>query len=329
MGVDLAAGTWQPAAAGLLNLSLALALGVLLLRSPHAVRQGLTRRVLPGFAAGLAVVAWIAYLAASTDAMTGGGQATLGDALADVKLVLTQSYFGKMQCVSAAGVALLCAGAWAFYDARRKLAARPALADDPGDRHHQREHRQERLARAIYGVGAVVLAVSRAGTGHAADAPWPLVAIGIHTLHVLAAGSWTGALLVAGCVIPNFRHWPAGARASYGERLSSVATLAMLVALVTGAFNAWRTLGETPASWFSAAAAPYLAWLITKLALVGIAAMLGAWNRWHFLPQLALDTGERHKVTAAFSRVIAVEALVLVMAMSLAAKLGTTMPPGI
>lgn len=55
MSADLAAGTWQPATAGLLDLALALALGVLLLRSPHAVRRGLTLRVLPAFAAGLAL----------------------------------------------------------------------------------------------------------------------------------------------------------------------------------------------------------------------------------------------------------------------------------
>ncbi|VVD72334.1 copper resistance D domain-containing protein [Pandoraea iniqua] len=329
MPADLAAGTWQPATAGLLNLALALALGVLLLRSPHSVRRGLTLRVLPGFAAGLAVVAWAAYVLASTQAMTGGDWDSSSAMLGDVWLVLTQSHYGRMQWVAALGVALLCAGAWTWYDARRRLRDSPPVADDPRDRHHLREHQQERHARTIYAAGAVLLALARAGTGHAADASMPWLAIGIHTLHVGAAATWTGVLLVAGCVIPGWRHWPVGARAAYGERLSSVATLAMFVALVTGAFNAWRTLGETPSTWFAAQNAPYLAWLITKLVLVACAAVLGAWNRWHFLPRLALDTGEAHLDTTAFARVIAIEALVLVMVMSFAAKLGTTMPPGV
>ena len=329
MSADLAAGTWQPATAGLLNLALPLALGVLLLRSPHAVRRGLTLRVLPAFAAGLAVFAWAAYVLASTDAMTGGGWESASAMFGDVWRVLTQSHFGRMQWLAGLGAALLCAGAWAWYDARRRLRTTLPIADDPRDRHHRREHRQERYARMVYAAGAVVLALARAGTGHAADASVPWLAIGIHTLHVAAAASWTGALLVAGCAIPGWRHWPVGARAAYGERLSSVATLAMFAALVTGAFNAWRTLGETPALWFASENAPYLAWLGTKLALVVCAALLGAWNRWHFLPRLALDTGETSLDTTAFARVVAIEALVLVMVMSLAAKLGTTMPPGV
>ncbi|WAL83221.1 CopD family protein [Pandoraea sp. XJJ-1] len=328
MSADLAAGTWQPATAGLLDLALALALGVLLLRSPHAVRRGLTLRVLPAFAAGLAVLAWIAYVFASTDAMTGGDWESTAAMMGDVWVVLTQTHFGRMQWIAALGVALLCAGVWAWYDARRRLRAALPIADDPRDRHHRREHRQERYARMVYAAGAVTLALARAGTGHAADAAVPWLAIGIHTLHVAAAASWTGALLVAGCAIPGWRHWPVGARAAYGERLSSVAALAMVVALVTGAFNAWRTLGETPSLWFAPQNAPYFAWLVTKLVLVGIAALLGAWNRWHFLPRLALDTGETPLDTTAFARVVAIEALVLVMVMSLAAKLGTTMPPG-
>jgi len=329
MPSDLAAGTWQPATAGLLNLALALALGVLLLRSPHAVRRGLTLRVLPGFAAGLAVVAWVAYVLASTQAMTGGDWESTTAMLSDVWQVLTLSHYGRMQWVAGLGVALLCAGAWTWFDARRRLRNAPPVADDPRDRHHRREHQQERHARMIYAAGAVLLALARAGTGHAADAATPWLAIGVHTLHVGAAATWTGVLLVAGCVIPGWRHWPVGARAAYGERLSSVATLAMFIALVTGAFNAWRTLGETPSTWFEPQNAPYLAWLITKLVLVACAALLGAWNRWHFLPRLVLDTGETHLDTTAFARVIAIEALVLVMVMSLAAKLGTTMPPGV
>ncbi|VVD74064.1 copper resistance D family protein [Pandoraea anhela] len=329
MSADLAAGTWQPATAGLLDLALALALGVLLLRSPHAVRRGLTLRVLPAFAAGLALLAWLAYVLASTEAMTGGDWETLSAMAGDVWLVLTQSHFGRAQWIAGLGAALLCAGAWAWYDARRRLRAVMPVADDPRDRHRRREHRQERYARGVYAAGAVILALARAGTGHAADAVTPWLAIGIHTLHVAAAAAWTGALLVAGCAIPGWRHWPVGARAAYGDRLSSVATLAMVVALVTGAFNAWRTLGENASLWFSAQNAPYLAWLVTKLVLVACAALLGAWNRWHFLPRLALDTGETPFDTTAFARVVAVEALVLVMVMSLAAKLGTTMPPGV
>ncbi|EON11116.1 copper resistance D family protein [Pandoraea sp. SD6-2] len=329
MSSDLAAGTWQPATAGLLNLALALALGVLLLRSPHAVRRSLTVRVLPAFAAGLAMLAWVAYVVASTETMTGGDWENTSAMLGDVWRVLTQSHFGRMQWVAALGVALLCAGAWAWYDARRRLRAVLPIADDPRDRHHRRERRQERYARTIYAAGAVVLALARAGTGHAADASTPWLAIGVRALHVGAAASWAGALLVAGCAIPSWRHWPVGARAAYGERLSSVAALAMFVALVTGAFNAWRVLGETPSLWVADQNAPYLAWLMTKLVLVACAALLGAWNRWHFLPRLALDTGETPLDTTAFARVVAIEALVLVMVMSLAAKLGTTMPPGI
>lgn len=328
MPADLAGGTWQPTAAGLLNLALALAMGVLVLRHPHAIRRTLTMHVLPGFAAGLAVIAWFAYVWASAEAMTGGNWDTSSAMLADIGLVLTQSHYGHMQWVSAVGVLLLCGGAWRWYDVRRRQTQTPSIADDPRDRHRRQEHREERLARAIYAAGVIVLAISRAGTGHAADATLPGVAIAIHSLHVLAAAGWTGALLVAGCAIPRWAHWPVGARAAYGERLSSVATTAMLVALITGAFNAWRTLGENPSQWFAPEAAPYLAWLIVKLVLVAIAALLGAYNRWHFLPRLALDTGDRHADTSAFGRVIGIEALVLVLVMTFAAKLGTSMPPG-
>ncbi|GAB3627699.1 copper resistance D domain-containing protein [Pandoraea terrae] len=324
MAPDLAALTWQPSAAGLLDLALALAAGVLVLRHPHAVRPGLTVRTLPLFAAGLAALSLLAYLAAGTVAMTGGDEDGAGAFLADVWAVLTQSHFGAMQWLAATGVMLIACGAWLWRQARKKLALTAFSADDPRDRHHQREHQAERLARGIFGAGVVALAVARAATGHAADAGFVSAAVLIHTFHVLAAATWTGTLLVAGCALPGWRRWPVGARAAYGERLSSIATLALLVVLCSGLFNAWRTIGGTPVASSNPGAAPYLVWLGAKLVLVVFAISLGAWNRWRFLPRLA---GDDHAAQRAFARIVAMEALVLVMVITFAAKLGTTMPP--
>jgi putative copper export protein len=92
----------------------------------------------------------------------------------------------------------------------------------------------------------------------------------------------------------------------------------LIAVAVSGVVNAWRMLGDAGVS----LGEPYTALLVAKLACVGLAVCLGAYNRWRVMPVLT-EKGAAGR----FAAVLLIEGGVLLVAMLLAAKLGATMPP--
>lgn len=166
----------------------------------------------------------------------------------------------------------------------------------------------------------VALAYALAASGHVTDHGLLSGAALVNTLHVLGAGAWVGVVAIGAACL---RHWPAWTqpeRSRLAHRLSRVATAAVPLALATGIANGARMLGpaEHPL------ASPYFQWLAAKVILVGIAVLLGLWNRWTWLRRL--DRGEGGD-TASFAAILVFEVQVLVLVLALAAKLAATMPP--
>jgi copper resistance protein D len=284
------AGWMQPLCAVLLNLALAAAVGVAVLRAavsaPAASGRlaGITRWACVLLGIGLA-----AYLCAGTVAMTAS---SIADLPAAVWLVLTQSHFGAMIWVALA--------AWIVLMATTASVALP-------------------LRNSWFVVGLVGFALARAATGHAADQGFISFSVLIHTAHVLAATAWAGSVGICVLLTPEWSNWQLQQRSALAHRLSEVATLALLVVVGSGLFNVARTLGQAGNPWGS----DYAWILLAKLGAVAIAAGLGLRNRWYWLARL-----DRDQLAGAegFRRVLLVEAVVLLGVLVLAAKLGTTMP---
>jgi putative copper resistance protein D len=288
--MNLAAGWMQPLFAGWLDMALAAAVGVAVLQAgvsstTAAVRlAGIARLACVLLGIGLA-----AYLCAGTVAMTETGIADLPAAL---WLVLTQSHFGAMIWLALTAWIMLMmstfSSAW-------------------------------QIRNSWFVTGLLGFALARAATGHAADQGFASLSVLIHTAHVLAAAAWAGSVGICVLLTSDWSAWPPPQRSALAHRVSKIATLALLLVFGSGLLNVARTLGHASNPWASA-----YAWiLLAKLCAVGIAAGLGARNRWYWLARL-----DRDQVAGAngFRLVLLVEAVVLLLVLALAAKLGTTMP---
>ncbi|GAC1318046.1 MAG: hypothetical protein NVSMB28_06370 [Collimonas sp.] len=288
--MNLAAGWMQPLFAGLLDMALAAAVGVAVLQG--GVSSAATSVRLAGIARLACVVlgaGLAAYLCAGAVAMT---EANIAELPAALWLVLTQSHFGAMIWIALiAWIVLMMSifsSAW-------------------------------QIRNSLFVTGLVGFSLARAATGHAADQGFASFAVLIHTTHVLAATAWAGSVGICLLLISDWSTWPLRQRSALAHRVSKIATLALLLVVGSGLFNVARTLGYASNPWDSA-----YAWiLLAKLCAVGTAAGLGARNRWHWLARLDRDQAAGAN---GFRLVLLVEALVLLVVLALAAKLGTTMP---
>jgi putative copper resistance protein D len=150
--------------------------------------------------------------------------------------------------------------------------------------------------------------------------------------HLGLISLWVGEVMVAGAVIlrasSNMGGADRSARAAYVASLSSSATFALAGIFATGLYTAWRNLGGLD----NLVGNPYVNTLVTKLLLVGVAAMLGGFNRFVVMPPWLAHESTGHAAPEAlpmrFRRILWIEALVLLAVVVAAAWLASTPPPG-
>jgi putative copper export protein/methionine-rich copper-binding protein CopC len=176
----------------------------------------------------------------------------------------------------------------------------------------------------VPGVAAVALAISASFLGHpAAVANLTLVAMGLDSVHVLAAGGWAGGILVLATVaLPQAMAVPATDRVSVLRSLlrafTPLALTCAAVLAVTGAAAAWlqlRDLGLVLGS-------PYGLMLVRKLVVVAVVAALGAYHWRVVQPSVGSD-----RSVVALQRSIAVDAAFVLLVLVLTAILTGTAPP--
>jgi putative copper resistance protein D len=151
-------------------------------------------------------------------------------------------------------------------------------------------------------------------------------------LHLALVNAWVGQVIVGGVFVlaPSGNLGPDDrrARAGWVASLSGSATAAVAGIFVTGVYAAWRTLG----SWADMVGNPYGNTLVAKVLLVGVAAMLGGFNRWavmpHWIERESAGASAPAALPVRFRRILLAEALVLAGALVLAAWLASTPPPG-
>jgi putative copper resistance protein D len=186
---------------------------------------------------------------------------------------------------------------------------------------------------AFIALGLTLLFWSRSAVSHAGSQGDISFDVLIDVVHRVAACLWVGAVLFAASL-----WWPP-IGASVAQRLdaarwvaalSSAATLALVVVLLSGALRIWRSDIDL----MSLVRSDYGGALYSKLALVAMAVALGGFNRFRVLPGLFVDLHAasqgamvqpwRQRLTT----VLRIEAVVLLLVLLAATLLAATEPPG-
>jgi putative copper resistance protein D len=273
------------------DIAFAFVLGAMLMGS-LGVPQ---RRVVPA-----ALVAWLIsqglYLPLQAGTMSG---APLGEALPAIPLVIMHSHFGLMWVIGVvAGIVALSAA----------VAAPQAPAG--------------RMTRAtVLAVALVVIALTHAGTTHAADAGDFSGPELVHTVHLLATACWAGVVITAAWPLRRIflEATPANAVA-YTGRLSNVAALSFLVAIGTGIANAYRGLGGML---MPMTTSPWGQLLSVKVLVVICVVAIGAINRLVYMTRVR--AGDPLALRS-FMRLLTMEAALMIVVEVVAAVLGHSIP---
>jgi putative copper resistance protein D len=189
-----------------------------------------------------------------------------------------------------------------------------------------RRHRPARAPWVAAGLALAVVAGARASAGHAGANGLGGFTV-VMAVHLLAIGMWAGAVLAAVLAVLRGRDGADGVdRMRYAQRLSTLATVALALVLATGALAAWHGLGGSLAPLAPRAGSTWGLALDAKLAGVALAIALGAFNRIAVLPGLAYAS-EGGAAWRRFTRVLRVEAVVMLAVLVAAALLGNGEPP--
>ena len=241
------------------------------------------------------------YLWLEAAVMSGSPFSAAGPALG---AVLTQSHFGIAWSVGFAGVVFACLG---------------------GTRH-------SRTAWCLAAAGMLVYSAGKAAASHAADAGDFTPREAVHVVHLCATALWAGSVIVAAPVLYG---WSDAAsvtparRVAFCEKLSYLATLALVVVIVTGIYNAMQDTAHLTAPLLSVL---YGRVLTLKLVFVALAVLLGGCNRMIYLPRLhtAAEIGGTAYGDAqrGFDRLLVFEAVAMLMVLIVAGVLGHTSPSG-
>ncbi|MEO8922879.1 MAG: copper homeostasis membrane protein CopD [Caldimonas sp.] len=281
-------------------------------RQPLVDRELEPQRRLIRLSAGwlaLAIVSGVFWLAFEAIAMSGLppeqalGRQTLG-------VVLMQTHFGRIWMARA----VLCLS----------LAALLFAASRPDATH------RTVLFLACTAVAAALLS-ALAGVGHAnaEHGLQRLLHLAADAIHLLAAGSWLGALLPLAGMFARQRRAAGPGRldelAQVTQRFSALGLICVAALIVSGAVNAWFTV----ATFSGLTAKHYGHLLLVKLALFGAMLGLATVNRTRLTPLLAnLAVEPRLRATALrrLQRNATTEAALGLLILGIVGALGMTMP---
>lgn len=182
----------------------------------------------------------------------------------------------------------------------------------------RRRHPSLYFAAAI---SLCIIAFAKAASSHAADNGDFTLLESLQWLHILATAIWAGTIIVTGLIAlpaltcinqPDQTIW------HYLQRISTVATYAVIAVFASGIYTADRELaGPLSGLWITT-------WgkiLTAKVIVVLVALALGALNRFLCLAKDA--STERIKLA---SRLLQLEALAMLIVLSLSGWLGNTSP---
>ena len=166
----------------------------------------------------------------------------------------------------------------------------------------------------------LLIACTKAASGHAANEGDFTVAEFFMLLHILGIAVWAGAIVASGLlVLPHLAQFSdPTALWSYGKLLSRTVTLALAAILVSGIYSSDRELNG---AWSGLWRSDWGRILMTKIALVSLALALGACTRFQCVQRPATS-----RTTALMVRLVRAEAVVMILILSLSGVLANTPP---
>ena len=198
----------------------------------------------------------------------------------------------------------------------------------------------------------LIFAYSRSAVSHAGIQGWVQAAVWVDMAHLLLVSLWSGSVFIAGFAALAHAIGPSPVARLDASRwiraLSKTAAWTLVGIVATGILNVVRGLGAVELLFRGGCApdrfdrfgsgisdhfaGPYDNALLVKVILVGIAALLGAFNRFKVMPRLILalqvaqDNVDAHQRT--FLLVLRVEATILLAVLVAAGVLSASAPPG-
>src|SRR3569623_1714949 len=170
--------------------------------------------------------------------------------------------------------------------------------------------------------------------GHAGDDGLFTLVNAAKTLHIIGAILWGGGILALTLIVlpALLRSEPAAqGRALIADtslRLSTLAAVALAMVVIPGVYNAWLLIG----SWDRLVTTSYGQVLIAKVSLVGVMALLGALNRYRYVPRTLfplprfIRIGGTLAAVLHFLRSLRWEMTLLIAVLALAAALSQQTP---
>lgn len=167
----------------------------------------------------------------------------------------------------------------------------------------------------------VVLAATRAATGHpAADGDFALPEL-VQFVHLASIAIWSGGVMGAGLIVlPELlRGKQFEATGQFARRLSETVTIALLLIVVTGVYNSYRGLDGSLAPLVGT---QWGILLDIKIVLVCLAITMGAFNRQMLRANRSLSALQARRL----ARVLQIEAIVMALILGVSAFLANSPP---
>ena len=183
------------------------------------------------------------------------------------------------------------------------------------------------LAAAWLLCGSLVWALLVSVTSHAGEEGLWSVANLVNWAHIVSTSLWGGAVVIyAWLVLPELLREGPARMGPLAERLSLLATAALAIVLLSGLYNGWRQMSAWSDLWTS----DYGLVLSTKLALVAVMMVIGAINKFRWVPALVIACGGGADWRQPFARlrgVLRIDSVVFVAVLIAAVVLGMQAPP--
>lgn len=231
-----------------------------------------------GVSVAMLVLSSAVILVARTAEMSG---LSIGEGLTTVPRVVFNTHFGRVWMIRVAAVAVLCAG---WLNGRRDLSNR-------------------RLSMFML-IAAAAVAATRSASAHAADAgDFSLNEI-VDWLHLMAASVWGGGLIALSLVVfPSVSGLPGDRRKYFADiavRFSGLAGVALLIVVITAAYQGWTEVGSLRALVETA----YGKIIMVKILFAALLVTLAASNRYISIPSIVGLSGSREESDRALSRLV-------------------------